>query len=130
MFLILYRNLRFGLPIHPLLLLILLQSEAVVRRCSTKKVFLQISHISQEKLALRLVLNKVEDPQNLTLLKKRFRHRCFFYEFCKISYKNFYKKTFGRLLCINTRSAYFPSTILCLFKNDVTHIFRLSIFSA
>ena len=44
----LFSNLQFSLPILPSLLLILLQPEAVVRSCSVKKVFQQISQISHE----------------------------------------------------------------------------------
>ena len=44
-----FNNLQFCLPILPSLLLILLQSEAVVRWCSAKNfVFQRISQISQE----------------------------------------------------------------------------------
>ena len=48
-------------------------SEAVVRRCSVKEVYLEISQ---------------------TLLKKRLWHRCLFsYEFCEISKNIFFDRT-------------------------------------
>ena len=54
-------------------------------------------------------------------------------EFCEISHCIFFKESFenplnGRLK-INTRCVYCPFVTFRLFKNDVTHIFWLSIFS-
>ena len=40
---------------------------------------------------------KLEIDRVLTLSKKKFRHRCFFCEFCEISHETF-KEPFGRLL--------------------------------
>ena len=54
----------------------------------------------------------------------------FFCEFCEISNKTFLKELFRRLFLHNTRSDHFSTTALCLFKNDVTHVFRLSNISA
>ena len=54
----------------------------------------------------------------------------FFVNSAKFLIKAFLKKSLDGSFCINTRSVYFLSTTLCLFKNVVTHIFRLSIFSA
>ena len=52
-------------------------------------------------------------------------------EFLEISHKTFFKgNPSDGCFCINTRSVYFPSTILYLFKNDATYSFRLDIFSA
>ena len=69
------------------------------------------------------------DLQSLTLSKITFRQRWFFCEFCEMSHKTFLMNPSDGYFCINTRPVYFPSTTLCLFKNDVTHIFRFSIFS-
>ena len=99
-----YHNLQFRLPILPSLLLILLQSETVVRCCSAKRVFLQISQNSQENT------------------KKKILAQMLSCEFCEIS---FLKKTSDGCFSISTRSVYCP---IRLFKNDVTHIFWLSIF--
>ena len=63
--------------------------------------------------------------------KKRFRHRCYFCEFCEISHETFFKEPFGQLPLHKTRSVCLtPSKTLYLFKNDVSHIFRLSVFWA
>ena len=125
----LFNNLRFCLPILPSLLLILLQSEAVVRWCSAKKVFQQISQISQENTCSKDAFLMKPQICSLTLSKKRFRHRCFFVNSGKFLIKPFIKNPSEGCLSRNTRSAYFPSTTLYLFKNDVTHTFQLSIFS-
>ena len=77
---LLYHNLQFRLPLLPSLLLILLQSEAVVRCCSAKKVFFQISQNSQENT------------------KKEIPAQMFSCEFCEISHNIFFKERFGRLL--------------------------------
>ena len=125
----LFNNLRFCLPILASLLT-LLQSEAVVRWCSVKKVFQQISQISQENTCSKDAFLMKLQIYSLTSSKKRFRHRCFFVNFGKFLIKPFLKNPSDGCFCINTRSVYFPSTTLYLFKNDVTHIFWLSIFSA
>ena len=55
--------------------------EAVVQRCSVKKVFLEISQNSQENTCARVsFLIKL---QAATLLKKRLWHRCFPVNFVK-----------------------------------------------
>ena len=52
-------------------------------------------------------------------------------EFCEISHNTFFlKNPSDGCFCINTRPVYFPTTTFRLFKNDVTNIFRLNIFSA
>ena len=56
---------------------LLWSSEADVRRCSVKKVFLKISQNSQEKhLCQWLFFNKVAGLGPATLLKKSLWHRC------------------------------------------------------
>ena len=76
-------------------LLILLQSETVVRWCSAKKVFQQILQISQENTCSKdAFLTKLQ----VTLSKKRFQHKWFFWEFWEISYKTFFNEPFERLL--------------------------------
>ena len=94
----LFNNLRFCLPIPPSLLLTLLQLEAVVRWCSVKKMFQQISQISQENTSSKDAFSMKLQIYSVTLSKKRFRHRCFFCEFWEISHKTFFKEPFGRLL--------------------------------
>ena len=54
-----------------------LLTEAVVRRCSVKKVFLEMSQNSQKNTCARVsFLIKLQAPP-ATLLKKRLWHRCF-----------------------------------------------------
>ena len=125
-----FNNLGFCLPILSSLLLTLLQLESVVRWCFVKKVFQQTSQISQENTCSKDAFLMKLQIYSLTSSKKRFRHRCFFVNFGKFLIKPFLKNPSDGCFCINTRSVYFPSTTLYLFKNDVTHIFRLSIFSA
>ena len=98
---------------------------ALWKRCSNK---FRKFHIKTP--ALRRVFNEAADQYSLTLSKKTFRHRWFFVNSRKFLTKPFLKNPSDGCFCRNTRSVYFPSTTLYLFKNDVTHIFRLSIFSA
>ena len=62
--------------------------------------------------------------------KKRFRHRCFLVNSAKFLITSFLKNPSDGCFTINTRSVYCPTTTFRLFKNNVTHIFWLSIFSA
>ena len=61
----------------------LLLEEVVVQRCSVKKVFLEISQNSQENTCARVFFNEVAPLRPVTLLKKRFWHRCFPVNFVK-----------------------------------------------
>ena len=56
-------------------------SEAVVQRCSLKKVFSEISQHSH--LCQGLFFNKVEGLRPAALLKKKLWHRCFPVNFAK-----------------------------------------------
>ena len=58
-------------------------TEAVVRRYSVEKVFLEISQNSQENTSASLFFNKVAGLRPATLLKKRLWHRCFPVDFVK-----------------------------------------------
>ena len=63
---------------------ILLDIEAVARRCSVKKVFLKISReFTAKHLCQSLFFNKVAALKSATLLKKRQWHRCFPLNFVK-----------------------------------------------
>ena len=53
------------------------RTEAVVQRCSLKKVFLEISQNSQENTCTRICFLIKETLLKQTLLKRRLRHRCF-----------------------------------------------------
>ena len=61
-----------------------------------------------------------------------FRHRCLFpCESCEIFDNAFFKEPIAWLLLHkHSFCLYCPSTTFRLFKNDVTHIFWLNIFSA
>ena len=62
-------------------------SEAVVRECSVKKVFLEISR--RKPLYRSLFFNKGIGWKPATLLKTRFRYRCF-----TVNFVNFFKNVF------------------------------------
>ena len=61
--------------------------------------------------------------------KKRFRHRRFLVNSAKFPITSFLKNASDGCCSINTRYVYCPTLTFCLFKNDVTHIFWLNIFS-
>ena len=107
----LYHNLQFRLPILSSLLFILLnqkQSSGAVlqKRCSYK------FHRIHKKTP-----------------KKRFRYRRFLVNSAKFPITSFLKDVLDGCFSINTRYVYCPTLTFCLFKNDVTHIFWLNIFS-
>ena len=59
--------------------------EAVVQRCSAKKVFFEISQNLQENTCASVsFFNKIAGLSPATLLKKRLRHRCFHVNFAKL----------------------------------------------
>ena len=67
--------------------------EAVVQGCSVKKIFLEISQISQENTCARVsFLNKVAGLGSATLLKKRLWHSCFPVNFVKFLRTLFFKE--------------------------------------
>ena len=69
-----------------------MSSEAVVRRRSIKKVFLEISQNPQENTCVRvLFFNKVTGVSPATLLKKRLWHRRFPVNFVKFLKHHFYR---------------------------------------
>ena len=51
-------------------------------------------------------------------------------EFYEISHNVFLKESLDGCSCLNTRFVYYYIATFCLFRNDVTPIFRLGIFSA
>ena len=66
-------------------------SEAVIPRCSVKKMFLKIWQNSQENTCARVV----RVPQPPTPLRKRLRNRYFAINFVKFLRMPFFKNTFG-----------------------------------
>ena len=62
--------------------------------------------------------------------KKTFRHKYFLVNSARSLITLFLKNPSDSCFRINTRSVYCPTTTFCFCKNDVTHIFRVSIFSA
>ena len=62
-------------------------TEAVVQRCSVKKVFLEISQNSQE--------TPVPEAARAILLKKRLWHKCFPVNFAKFLRTPFSQNTYG-----------------------------------
>ena len=75
-----------------------------------------------------LVFNEVADLESLTLSKKKFPHIFFLQILQNCSY-TFLRSLSDSSFYIKTHSAYCPITIFCLFKNNVTFVFRLSTFS-
>ena len=74
--------------------------EAVVRRCSVKKLFLEISQKSQENTCARVpFLIKLQAPP-ATLLKKRLWHRSFPVNFAKLSRTPFFIEQLWCLLLL------------------------------
>ena len=71
-------------------------SEAFVRSCSVKKVFLEISPNSQENICARVSF--WINLQTATLLKKRLWHRCFPVNFAKFLRTPFVTELFLWLL--------------------------------
>ena len=124
----LYHDLRFRLPIPPSLKLILQrQSPSGVLQKWCSYIFSKFHKKTSKNKDSFLMKLQI---QSLTLSKKSLRHRWFFCEFCEISLKTSLKTPFGRMFLHNIGSVCFPTTTLCLFINDITHIFWLSIFSA
>ena len=83
-------------------------SEAVVQRCSVKKVFLEISQNSQENTCARVsFLIKLQDSglRTATLLKKRLWHRCFPVNFVKFLRTPFLQNTSSG--CFSNFTLYF-----------------------
>ena len=71
--------------------------EAVVQRCSVKKVFLEISQNLQENTCARVsFFNKLAN--SATFLKKRLWHKCFPVNFAKSLRTLFLQNTSGQLL--------------------------------
>ena len=63
---------------------------AVVRRCSSKQVFLKFSKISQENTCVGVFFNKVTGLQTCNFLKKRLQYRCFRVKFPKFLITSFF----------------------------------------
>ena len=66
--------------------------EAIVQRCSVKKVFLKISENSQKNTCASLFFNKVADLRPATLLKLTLT-QVFSCEFCEILRTPFFHRT-------------------------------------
>ena len=98
----------------------IIRSSRLVVFCK-KSVLMNFAKFTWKHLRFSLVLNEAADPQSLTLSKKEISAQIFFCEFCEISRNTFFKNHLDGCFSINT---------FRLFKNDATHFFRLSIFSA
>ena len=73
-------------------------AEAIARRCSVKKVFLEILQNSQENACARVsFLNKFQG-WGLKIIKKSFWHSCSPVNFAKFLRTSFWQNTSGRLL--------------------------------
>ena len=70
-----------------------LNSEAVTRRCSVKKVFLKISQNSQENTCARVSFFVKLQASGLQLDKKVTQAQVFSCEFCETSRIHFFNRT-------------------------------------
>ena len=61
--------------------------------------------------------------------EKRFRHKCFLVNSAKFPIASFSENSLDGCFRINIRYVYCPTLTFCLFKDVVTHIFSLNIFS-
>ena len=70
-------------------------TEAVVRKCSVRKVFLKISQNSQESACVRVPFSiKLQAlTQACNFIKKETLAQVFFYEFCEIFKNIFFHRT-------------------------------------
>ena len=71
----------------------LMMTEAVVRRCSVKKVFLEISQNSQENTRARRISFLIKFLKIRLFFKNKTLARVFSCEFCEISKNTFYYRT-------------------------------------
>ena len=82
-------QIKLGLPAHTFLKHFEL-TEAVVQRCSVKKVFLNISQNSQEHNCARVSFLINFRPKAHNIIKKGLWHRCFPVNFANFSRKPFF----------------------------------------
>ena len=73
-------------------------TEAVARRCSVKKVFLEISQNSQKNTCARVSFLISCRPEACNFIWKRLWHRCFPVNFTKFLRTPFLQNTSGRLI--------------------------------
>ena len=76
-------------------------TEAAVQWCSVKKVFLEISQMSQENICVSLFFNKEDLLINLFINKETLT-QMFSCEFCEISKCTFFTEHLWWLLCLQS----------------------------
>ena len=67
--------------------------EAVVQRCSVKKMFLEVSQNSQENTCARVSFLIKLQTEACNFIKKETLTQVFSYEFCEISKNIFFRRT-------------------------------------
>ena len=78
-----------------------MSSQAVVRRCSLKKVFLEISQNSKENTSARVsFFIKLHGLACNLFIKKEILEQVFSREFCKISKNTFFTEHLRWLFCV------------------------------
>ena len=82
---------------------------------------------SSDAVLQKICSYKFREIRNKTP-KKRFWHRCFLVNSAKFLIAYFSKNLSDDCFSINIHSVYCPTMTFRIFKNDVTHIFWLSIF--
>ena len=68
-------------------------TEAVVQRCSVKKMFLEVSQNSQENTCARVSFLIKLQTEACNFIKKETLTQVFSYEFCEISKNIFFRRT-------------------------------------
>ena len=101
--------------------------EAVVQRCSVKKVFLEISQNSQENTCARVFFNKVAGlrPYACNFIKNETLAQMFSYEFCEISKTPFFIEHLWWLLLISRVLPYMENAFLIISLESQIIIFSL-----
>ena len=96
-------------------------SEAVVRRCSVNKLFLEISQNSQENIYARNSFLKKLQAMTATLLKMSLWHWCF-HAFCEISKNTFFTEHPSWLLLYICKNAFFlePLVNISFFYTEIS----------
>ena len=97
----------------------IIRSSRLVVFCK-KGILTKFAKFTRKHLRQGLVFNEAADLEFNFNEKKRFWHRCFIVNFARFLITTLLKKPLDGCFCRNP---------FRLFKNDVTHIFLLSIFS-
>ena len=122
---VLFNNLHFWLRFIPLLIIYSFFSQDSLPyywyRYNQKPLS---GAVLQKRSSCKFAITHNKTP------KKGSRHRGFLVNSVNFLITHFLKNPSDGCFCINTRSICCPTTTFHFFKNDVSHIFWLSIFSS